>query len=120
MWLATALLVGIMSPESVLDGEKPSSEVFREWFDAAVDDDLKIPVAIARKARSFRYVFIGGFRNERMSGYFAQNAATLRRWASLIDRFMCSTRVRACRSRKMPLRSGRVCWRSRRRVRNGW
>ncbi len=78
MWLATALLVGIMSPESVLDGEKPSSEVFREWFDAAVDDDLKIPVAIARKARSFRYVFIGGFRNERMSGYFAQNAATLR------------------------------------------
>jgi pimeloyl-ACP methyl ester carboxylesterase len=51
---------------------------FRGWFEAARNGTLEIPEPVARRARRFRYVFVGGFRNGPMPGYFAQNAAELR------------------------------------------
>jgi hypothetical protein len=51
---------------------------FRKWFDAARVGGLRIPAKVSRRARGFRYVFIGGFQGERMLGYFTQNAKELR------------------------------------------
>jgi pimeloyl-ACP methyl ester carboxylesterase len=51
---------------------------FREWFDAACSGRVIMPDAVERNARRFRYVFVGGFHNERMPGYFGQNAKELR------------------------------------------
>jgi pimeloyl-ACP methyl ester carboxylesterase len=51
---------------------------FRAWFDAARQARLSIPAEVRQTARRYRYVFVGGFHNERMPGYFAQNAKELR------------------------------------------
>jgi len=51
---------------------------FCKWFDAASEGKLDIPAKVSRTARRYRYVFVGGFHNERMPGYFAQNAKELR------------------------------------------
>ena len=51
---------------------------FEGWFGSARRGELEIPDPVTRKAAGFRYVFVGGFRNERMPGYFAQNKAELR------------------------------------------
>jgi hypothetical protein len=51
---------------------------FRGWFAAAAEGTLAIPAEVERRARCYRYVFVGGFRNERMPGYFVQNAKELR------------------------------------------
>ncbi|MDB5351630.1 MAG: hypothetical protein JWN86_2877 [Planctomycetota bacterium] len=51
---------------------------FRGWFLAASEHKLDIPKSIEENARRYRYVFIAGFSNERMPGYFAQNAKELR------------------------------------------
>ncbi len=50
---------------------------FREWFEAASRGRLRIPGPVEERARGFRYVLVGGMRNERMPGYFAQNVAEL-------------------------------------------
>ena len=39
---------------------------------------LTIPDEAIEEARRYRYVFVGGFHNERLPGYFAQNARELR------------------------------------------
>lgn len=61
-------------------GSAPSivPDQFRDWFDAASRDRLRVPSPVARRASGFRYVFIGGLGGERMPGYFAQNARALR------------------------------------------
>ena len=51
---------------------------FEDWFCSARRGDLELPAPVARKACGYRYVFVGGFRNERIPGYFAQNMAELR------------------------------------------
>jgi pimeloyl-ACP methyl ester carboxylesterase len=51
---------------------------FCKWFDAAREDNLRIPAKVSRKVRRVRFVFVGGFEGERMLGYFAQNAKELR------------------------------------------
>jgi pimeloyl-ACP methyl ester carboxylesterase len=51
---------------------------FQAWFEAARAGKLSIPADVERGARTFRYVFVGGFGSERMPGYFAQNAKELR------------------------------------------
>ena len=51
---------------------------FQEWFQSAVSGGLEIPPKVAKEARSFRYVFVEGFRNEKMRGYFAANIAELK------------------------------------------
>ena len=52
---------------------------FQGWYDAAEAKRLDIPPEVERRARSFRYVFVGGLRNEKIRGYFAQNIAELTR-----------------------------------------
>ncbi len=51
---------------------------FRAYFDAARAGKLVIPDEGLEEARRYRYVFVGGFHNERLPGYFAQNARELR------------------------------------------
>ena len=69
--LAPILGGGVPAPASV-----PAE--FGAWFAAASAGTLRIPRAVEREARRYRYVFVGGFCNERMPGYFAQNARELR------------------------------------------
>jgi pimeloyl-ACP methyl ester carboxylesterase len=70
--LITTLLAG---GADVVPAVDPAE--FRGWFDAAVAGRLRVPPAVAARARGFRYVFVGGLRNERMPGYFAQNIKEL-------------------------------------------
>jgi pimeloyl-ACP methyl ester carboxylesterase len=65
------LLCGTAEPPSV------TAEEFQGWFECASRGDLRIPGPVARRARQFRYVFIGGFGIGRMPGYFTQNADEL-------------------------------------------
>ncbi len=57
---------------------KISDADFRAYFDAARAGKLVIPEEGLEEARRYRYVFVGGFHNERLPGYFAQNARELR------------------------------------------
>jgi len=60
------------------EGPCVTAAEFQGWFKAASRGTLHIPAPVARRARRFRYVFVGGFRTGRMPGYFAQNAEELR------------------------------------------
>jgi hypothetical protein len=51
---------------------------FRDYFDVARKGRLEIPDKTLERARRYRYVFVGGFHNERLPGYFTQNAKELR------------------------------------------
>ena len=51
---------------------------FQEWFHAAAQGRLRTPGSVERRAQRLRYVFVGGFANERMPGYFSQCAKELR------------------------------------------
>jgi pimeloyl-ACP methyl ester carboxylesterase len=51
---------------------------FLGWFEEARAGTLVIPRPVAREARRFRYVFVGGFASERLPGYFKRNMKTLR------------------------------------------
>ncbi len=72
-FVSLALMLG-------LPAERPTvtAEEFRGWFADASRGGLRIPEPVARRAKGFRYVFVGGFRVGRMPGYFAQNAQELR------------------------------------------
>jgi hypothetical protein len=65
-------------PEATITAPGIAPAAFRGWFDAASRGRLRIPGDTLRRARGFRYVFVGGFRGERMRGYFAQNTAELK------------------------------------------
>ena len=60
------------SPRAEAGGE------FEGWFARSVEGTLAVPASIEESGRGFRYVFVEGFRNERMPGYFGQNIAELR------------------------------------------
>ena len=51
---------------------------FREYFEAARKGKLQIPAEALGEAQGYRYVFVGGFHNEGLPGYFSQNAKELR------------------------------------------
>ncbi len=55
-----------------------ASSEFQAWFDQANTGRLSIPPDVERVARQYRYVFVAGFQNERMPGYFGQNVKELR------------------------------------------
>ena len=65
-------------------GDPPASDPvivpadFRDYFNAARTGKLEIPEEALAEARHYRYVFVGGFHNERLPGYFSQNAKELR------------------------------------------
>ena len=50
---------------------------FQRWFRAAAEGELRVPRRVEQRARQFRYVFVAGFSNERMPGYFSQSAKEL-------------------------------------------
>jgi pimeloyl-ACP methyl ester carboxylesterase len=56
----------------------PAPGAFLGWFEAAAEGRLRLPEAVEQDARRHRYVFVEGLYNERMPGYFAQNARELR------------------------------------------
>jgi pimeloyl-ACP methyl ester carboxylesterase len=74
----TLLLVSFTPPDQAMVSPAISPESFRGWFDAAVGGRLAITSEAKLAARRYRYVFVAGFLNERMSGYFGQNAKALR------------------------------------------
>jgi pimeloyl-ACP methyl ester carboxylesterase len=76
--LLTLLAVPLSASEPAATDPIISPADFQTWFDAARAGRLSIPPQATRTARRFRYVFVGGFHNERMPGYFAQNAKELR------------------------------------------
>ena len=51
---------------------------FQRWFASSCEGRLRIPARVEGRASRFRYVFVGGLLNERMPGYFSQNARELR------------------------------------------
>jgi pimeloyl-ACP methyl ester carboxylesterase len=53
-------------------------ETFRSWFEAAYYGELELPKAVVRRARTYRYVFVAGFHNEKLGDYFARNVAALK------------------------------------------
>ncbi len=71
--LAAIVLAGAPVPDR--SGATPD---FESSFRASLRGDLEIPDAALGAARSLRFVFVGGFRNERMPGYFSQNMGELR------------------------------------------
>jgi pimeloyl-ACP methyl ester carboxylesterase len=80
-WMVAALLAG-----GPADPNLAAAGPFQGWFQSAVAGRLEIPPEVAREARSFRYVFVGGFRNERLPGYFAGNIAELKALGISLDR----------------------------------
>lgn len=52
-------------------------DAFQGWFHASARGKLRVPAAVERRAKQFRYVFVGGFASERMPGYFAQSEKEL-------------------------------------------
>ena len=55
-----------------------SAADFAQYFAAARTGKLSIPDEALEEARRYRYVFVGGFHNERFPAYFAQNAKELK------------------------------------------
>ena len=79
MHAACSLLL-MLAPILAGDGPGPDTAAtrFRRGFEAAGAGSTAFPGEVEEGARRFRYVFVGGFCNERMPGYFAQNARELR------------------------------------------
>ncbi len=78
MWSCFGLMVAALlagGPDTSTSG---ASGPFQGWFRSAEEGSLKVPATVAREARTFRYVFVGGFHNERMPRYFAANIAELK------------------------------------------
>jgi pimeloyl-ACP methyl ester carboxylesterase len=65
-------------PDGITTGPIVAPSEFQAWFDRASEGRLAVPAEVERSAGRFRYVFVGGFHNERMPGYFVQNAKELR------------------------------------------
>ena len=76
--LLSLLLAVQSSPEPAETGSRVSPGQFSAWFDEARAGKLAIPAKVSRTAGRYRYVFVGGFANERMPGYFVLNAKELR------------------------------------------
>jgi hypothetical protein len=70
------VLAALLFPPTPAVAADPNG--FPDWFRAAARGRLTLPGAVERRARQYRYVFVGGFANERMPGYFAQCGKELR------------------------------------------
>ena len=70
--MGTLVSGGLAAPEPGLPGQ------FSAWYASAVAGRLDLPPSVVSTSRTFRYVFVGGFRNERMPGYFARNVGELK------------------------------------------
>jgi pimeloyl-ACP methyl ester carboxylesterase len=74
--IIVAGLLGLFHGAAALLPVSPTE--FRTWFDSARQGQLTIPTEVRRNSCRFRYVFVAGFANERMWGYFSENAKELR------------------------------------------
>ncbi len=74
----TILLGASLLLQTVATAPHCTPAEFQDWFHAAAQGKLDIPATVERRAQRFRYVFVGGFANEVMPGYFAQCARELR------------------------------------------
>jgi len=59
-------------------GPAISPAAFQEWFETSSRGALHVPGPVEQRAQRFRFVFVAGFANERMPGYFSQCAQELR------------------------------------------
>lgn len=59
---------------------------FEVWYRDACTGRLEVPRPVAARAGSYRYVFVGGYRNESIRGYFRDNIAELVRQGIPADR----------------------------------
>jgi len=73
IFVGAALLAGAPSA-----ADRDSVSNFEGWFASARARRLELPAATLERAKGYRFVFVGGFRNERMPGYFSQNMGELR------------------------------------------
>lgn len=74
-----AAIVLISAVESRADSAPAVTPAdFQRWFASSCEGRLRVPDGVEVRARGFRYIFVGGFLNERMPGYFSQNARELR------------------------------------------
>ena len=78
LWTLLVLAAWISPTRDAAVVPPVSPETFRCWFEAARQGKLDIPEAVRRDARRYRYVFVEGFWNERMHGYFSRNIQELR------------------------------------------
>lgn len=74
----TALLALAFLPRGAEAVPAFTPDDFQGWFDGSCEGRLQIPDAVERRARRFRYVFVGGFQNEHMPGYFVHSIKELR------------------------------------------
>ena len=84
-WTATFVGVALLAGAPVATDRSPASN-FEGWFASARVRGLEIPAATLERAKGYRFVFVGGFRNERMPGYFSQNMGELRALGIARDR----------------------------------
>ncbi len=77
VWLSLLLALQTQS-SSAETCSRVSPGEFSAWLNAARGGELAIPDKVSRKARHYRYVFVRGFHNEQMPGYFALNVKELR------------------------------------------
>jgi pimeloyl-ACP methyl ester carboxylesterase len=75
--LLTTILALAVWTSQVPASEPIKPEAFRAWFEAGSRGRLLVPARVESHAREFRYVFVSGFWNEQMPGYFAQNVKGL-------------------------------------------
>ena len=66
------------APDVSEAGTRFSPKEFQSWFDRASEDRTPLPPQVMLIASKYRYVFVGGFLNERLRGYFAANVRELR------------------------------------------
>ncbi len=74
------MLISLCSatPEMSEVGASFSPKEFQGWFDRASESRIPLPPRVTIIALKYRYVFVGGFLNERMPGYFTANVRELR------------------------------------------
>ncbi len=70
-WIIAAAL-------SLLGLQAIGAEAFVDVFRETTEGSFRIPGRVERRARDFRYVFVGGFASEGVLGYFAQSRHELR------------------------------------------
>jgi pimeloyl-ACP methyl ester carboxylesterase len=74
----TVLALQVVACDAGQPGPVIPAAQFRAYFEAARAGRLEIPQKVLDEALRYRYVFVGGFHNERLPGYFVQNAKELR------------------------------------------
>ena len=110
--ILTILLLSLSPPYHVASAPAVSPAEFRAWYDAALRGRLSMPADVSRSARRFRYVFVAGFHNERMPGYFSQNARSFALAAYPGGQSISCIPARTKRWPETPAPFARSCWRS--------